>query len=279
MNKVEGDLTLTERQSRLMTTVEMADKDNFVRLGGATGADLNFEVTRDGAFPLLVACARGDLEFVNLMLSNMQIEVNKKDKNGVNAYFMAAYHGNVSIMRRLMEKGADIFQKNSNGSNVLHIAAKRGNTDVINELIRIKYPLNDPKINGITALGIAAMKGNLKVVSQLHNNGADLNKTSPAGIGPLYLAIKAGHNEMVRYLIEGGADIYFRDPIKVDYSPVFMALKIEQVAYLEMMCDAIDRGQMDQFLDSQGYTPLMIASKNGMHDVVNYLSLRGSDLN
>ena len=62
---------MTDRQSQIMTTVEMLDKDNFIRLGGATGADLNFELTKDGAFPLLVACAKGDIEFVNLMLSNL----------------------------------------------------------------------------------------------------------------------------------------------------------------------------------------------------------------
>ena len=50
---------------------------------------------------------------------------------------MAAYHGHVSLMRRLMEKGAQIFEKNTNGSNVLHIAVKRGNLDVLKELIRI----------------------------------------------------------------------------------------------------------------------------------------------
>ena len=74
---------------------------------------------------------------------------------------MAAYHGHILVMRRLMEKGAEIFQKNSNGSNCLHISAKRANLAVISELIRIKYPLDDPKIKGITAVGIAAMKGNL----------------------------------------------------------------------------------------------------------------------
>jgi ankyrin repeat protein len=36
---------------------------------------------------------------------------------------------------------------------------------------------------------------------------------------------------------------------------------------------------MDQFTDSKGYTPLMLAAKIGLHDVVNYLSLRGYNLN
>jgi len=174
-----------------MNAINKSDRDLFIRLGGATGADVNFEITKDGAFPLQVACATGDLEFVNLMLSNQNLIINKRDKNGVNAFFMAAYHGNIPIMRRLMEKGAEIFEKNSKGSNVLHMAVKRDNLDVVKELIRMKFPLNDPKTNGITAVGIAAMRGNLEILTSLHEAGADINQTSPAGIGPLYMAIKA----------------------------------------------------------------------------------------
>ena len=92
-----------------MEAVENADKDAFIRFGGATGVDLNFEVTRDGAFPLLVACARGDLEFINLMLCNPDLNIDQQDKNGVNAFFMAAYHGNIGVMKRLMEKGVNMF--------------------------------------------------------------------------------------------------------------------------------------------------------------------------
>ena len=36
---------------------------------------------------------------------------------------------------------------------------------------------------------------------------------------------------------------------------------------------------MDEFRDSQGFTPLMLAVKQAQHEVVNYLSLRGCDLN
>ena len=36
---------------------------------------------------------------------------------------------------------------------------------------------------------------------------------------------------------------------------------------------------MDDYRDSQGYTPLTLAVKLGNHDVVNYLSIRGCDMN
>jgi ankyrin repeat protein len=36
---------------------------------------------------------------------------------------------------------------------------------------------------------------------------------------------------------------------------------------------------IDNFVDSQGFTPLMLAVKNGLHDTVNYMSLRGCNMN
>ena len=133
----DGDVELDKRQMELLRAVETFDKDKFIRFGGSTTADINFEITKDGAFPFLIACAKGNLDFVNLMLCNPGLDINKTDKNGVNCYFMAAYHGHIPIMRRLMEKGIDMFRKNSNGSNVLHIAVKREQMDIIHELIRI----------------------------------------------------------------------------------------------------------------------------------------------
>jgi ankyrin repeat protein len=212
------------------------------------------------------------------MLSNPSLDIDKSDKNGVNAFFMAAYHGHIPIMRRLMEKGINMFKKNSNGSNVLHIAVKREQMEVLNELIRIKYPLDEPKVNGITACGIAAMRGSVKFLERLYESDADMNLTSPAGIGPLYLAIKARQIEASSFLIEAGVQLYINDPVKVDYSPIFIAIRTSQIPIIEMMVDQCG-GSLDEFRDSQGYSPFMLAVKLGLHDVLNYLSLRGVDLN
>lgn len=158
----------------------------------------------------------------------------------------------------------------------MHVAVKRGNIEVINELIRIKYPLNEPKVNGITALGISAIHGKLQIMKKLVENGADVNLTSPAGISPLYLAIKARNIECIRYLFEKGAKSYLNDPIWVDFSPVFLAVTTCMVSVLEIMCDL--KEDLDSYKDSQGYTPFTLAIKHAIHDVVNYLSLRGVNL-
>jgi ankyrin repeat protein len=141
----------------------------------------------------------------------------------------------------------------------------------VRELLRIKYPLDEPKVNGITAVAIAAQQGNLEILKLLVEGGANIDKTSPAGIGPLYLAIKTKNRYCAEYLVEKGARLYIDDPIKVDYSPIFLAVRMKDIGILEVMCDT--NTDIDTVFDSLGYNPLTLAVKLDLHEVVSYLSL------
>lgn len=44
----------------IVEAIEKSDKFSFEKLGGSTDFDLNFEITTEGIFPLLVACAKGE---------------------------------------------------------------------------------------------------------------------------------------------------------------------------------------------------------------------------
>ena len=66
-------------------------------MGGGRDTDINFEVTSEGVFPLLIVCARGDFEMVNLMLQNSRLDINKTDGYGVNAFWISAFYGHVNV--------------------------------------------------------------------------------------------------------------------------------------------------------------------------------------
>jgi hypothetical protein len=59
---------LSAIQEQLVEAIEKGDKIMFQKLGGGRDHDLNFEITSEGIFPLLIACARGDLEMTQLIL-------------------------------------------------------------------------------------------------------------------------------------------------------------------------------------------------------------------
>ena len=70
------------------------------------------------------------------------MNINKTDKYGINAFWIASFYGNIEVMKRLVDRGADIFARNHNGSNALHIAVKKNNFSIVQALVNIKYPLN-----------------------------------------------------------------------------------------------------------------------------------------
>ena len=77
-----------------------------------------------------------------MMLQNKTVNINKTDKYGINAFWIASFYGNIEVMKRLVDRGADIFARNYNGSNALHIAVKKHNFSIVQALVNIKYPLN-----------------------------------------------------------------------------------------------------------------------------------------
>lgn len=44
----------------MVTAIEKGDKFQFEKLGGLMSMDLNFDITTDGIFPLLLATAKGE---------------------------------------------------------------------------------------------------------------------------------------------------------------------------------------------------------------------------
>jgi ankyrin repeat protein len=70
-------------------------------LDGNKFADLNFEVSKDGTTLLMVGAAKGHLAVVELMVQNKGIQLNRTDNFGVNAFWIAAFYGQVDIMNLL----------------------------------------------------------------------------------------------------------------------------------------------------------------------------------
>ena len=69
------------------------------------------------------------------MLENKMIDINKKDEEGLNAFWIAARCGHGSIMGVLAENGIDIYNTDARGNNALHMSAKFENRYAICDLL------------------------------------------------------------------------------------------------------------------------------------------------
>jgi hypothetical protein len=81
----------------MVEAIERGDKFTFEKLGGLITFDLNFEITTDGIFTLLLAAAKGDRELVQMIVTNPNTRINKTDAYGVNAFWVAAFYGHVEV--------------------------------------------------------------------------------------------------------------------------------------------------------------------------------------
>ena len=60
---------------------------------------------------------------MRLILENKRIDIDKRDKDGLNAFWIAARLGHGDVLRVLAEKGINIYNFDKKGNNSLHISA------------------------------------------------------------------------------------------------------------------------------------------------------------
>ena len=66
------------------------------------------------------------------MSKNKSLDLNVRDAyTGVNAFWLACYYGQGSIMRELANAGIDIFNCNNQNINVFHLAIYQNHINIV----------------------------------------------------------------------------------------------------------------------------------------------------
>ena len=102
--------------------------------------------------PLLYAIKTGNNDAARYFLSYKDTDINKANNNGQTPLFYAAYSGNTTIAKDLLELGADYNKADNKGITPLAAAQKRGNKETaraINDFILVKNLPKDSKGNSI----------------------------------------------------------------------------------------------------------------------------------
>jgi len=154
-----------------------------------------------GFTPLMHAVRKEDLDGVKLLLkagSEANLEV-----LSISPIHVAAEYGNVTMIRFLLEVGADPEMLDLNENKPLHMAAKAGNIERVRELV--DFGVDVESINdGATPLHLAAAGGHFEVSQMPVGAGLDTNVSDQMSSTPLHAAAKAGDLRTLDFLIKRG---------------------------------------------------------------------------
>jgi ankyrin repeat protein len=125
----------------------------------------------------------------------------------------AMMRGDVTAVRALIQKKADVNAPQGDGATALHWAVYRDNVEAVDLLVRAgaKSVANR---TGMTPLAMAALYGNLQIVDRLLKGGADAKGLGPNGETMAMFAARNGNPEVIRLLVEAGANVNAKEPLR-----------------------------------------------------------------
>lgn len=210
----------------------------------AHGAELNTDLTPNGANALLLSIAYDtDLSLLNYFVTK-GISLTSKDKKGNNAFNYAAKTGNIKMMKYLhtngikgddraflfasqgtrnTTNGIEVFKYleglglqanvlNEEGQNPLHILAYRSkDTLLMRHLLTKNINVNSADTAGNTPFLNAVQSNTLEMVSFLWPKVKDINFQNNKGATALSLALANNTSEVVTFLLKNGASVQAKD--------------------------------------------------------------------
>ncbi|CAA2974253.1 putative E3 ubiquitin-protein ligase XBAT31 isoform X2 [Olea europaea var. sylvestris] len=214
----ENDLFVAVQTGEIETVEAMADENPNL---------LTVKTVHGKLSALHVAAANGQIEVLSVLLdrcSNPDI-LNRHKQTPL---MLAAMHGNISCVGRLVQAGANILLFDTlYGRTCLHYAAYYGHSDCLQLILSSAHStpvahswgfsrfVNIRDGRGATALHLAARQRQRDCVRVLLSSGALASAStggySYPGSTPLHLAARGGSLDCVRELLAWGADRLQRD--------------------------------------------------------------------
>jgi len=187
------------------------------------GADIETTAGSNQINLLYLASGLGHLSIVKLILDK-GAQVDKPIKDGTTPLLIASYQGHSEIVRRLLEKGAQVDKARNNDTTPLYIACEQGHIEIVRLLLDKGAQVDKVAIDGFTPQIIASLVGNSKLVKLLIDKGANVDKPIKGdGSTPLLAASQRGNVEVTKLLLDNGAqeDMSRKDGV----TPFYIAYK------------------------------------------------------
>ena len=235
------------------------------------------------------AAIDGDMDALPSGSGRSKRKLDPADGSLTTPLMLGARYGHISVVRSLLELGADPHLGDKRGWLALHHGAEAGFPDVVKNLLDADSDVNAPDVLGYTALHLAAAGGHREVVEQLlvagvscdvfdkgssstplHHaarenhpgivalltgSGARVDEPNQFGRTPLHVGAGYGHTEVVAALLGAGSDVNSRD--HTGETPLHRPTFFQHLDCLTLL---IEDGADVNAKDDLGNTPLHVAA-------------------
>jgi len=152
------------------------------------------------------ATSIGATETVNQLLDKNPELLNSFSSDGFTALGLASFFGHLTIVKLLLDKGANPNVVSNNPFKVtpIHSACATSSFDIVELLIKHGADVNSKQTKGVTPLHSAAHNGQTKLSKLLIDNGAEINARMENGETPLFMANEKNFNETAELIIKNG---------------------------------------------------------------------------
>lgn len=152
------------------------------------------------------AASIGDSETIRQLLDKTPDLLNSFSADGFTALGLASFFGHFTLVKQLLDKGANPNIASNNQFKVapIHSACAISAIDIAELLIKHGANVNAKQTQGVTPLHSAAHNGQTKLSKLLIDNGADINAKMDNGQTPLFMANEKNFQETAELLIRHG---------------------------------------------------------------------------
>ena len=220
---------------------------------GATPLSVHVRADNDETI-LLVACKKGDLPIVKKVLE-AGADPNKTDRFGCTPLYYACRNSDLECVREFVVHIPDVI------CDLMKVANKYGAT-----------PLSVRGDNDQTILHVACMKGDLSVVKKVLEAGADPNSLDGSTFTPLMLAVQHVDDvkaaDIIAILCEFKCNLNIQASHSRSLTALHLACERGKVKCVEIL---VAKGANLLVRAKGGSTPLHLACKGGYHTFTSVL--------
>nr|ADD82928.1 transient receptor potential cation channel subfamily A member 1 [Python regius] len=224
-------------------------------------------------------------DLLKIFIENDMTEINLEGESGNTAILLACYKDNPEALKLLIERGADICKANHMGTMPIHAAAFSGSKICMEMVIKQAEKLGhspESHINSLdnarnSPLHLAVQSRDLEMIRMCIEYGAQVDLKQNDKCTALHFAATQGATEILKLMISSYTGEVSLINV-VDGKKETLLHRAALFDHCEMAEYLISMGAHIDSVDTEGRTPLLLATSCGSWKLVNLLLSKGANL-